>query len=91
MSEAKELDHPCRDTCSGWAQGYERGLEAAETKIGKLEHVLSSTRIESENRRVELLEMTKAIQKALAHCGHPDAAEGCRLVIKTLRGFAKDG
>jgi len=22
-----ELDHPCRDTCSGWKQGYERGAQ----------------------------------------------------------------
>jgi len=21
----KDFDHPCRDTCSGWKQGYERG------------------------------------------------------------------
>jgi len=30
-----KLDHPCRDTCSGWKQGFERGRaegirEAAE-------------------------------------------------------------
>jgi len=23
---APQLDHPCRQTCSGWKQGYERGL-----------------------------------------------------------------
>ncbi len=28
-----EPDHPCRDTCSGWKQGYERGVsEASEAK-----------------------------------------------------------
>jgi len=24
--EQRELDHPCKQTCSGWKQGYERGL-----------------------------------------------------------------
>lgn len=24
---ATDLDHPCRDTCSGWQQGYQRGQE----------------------------------------------------------------
>lgn len=23
------LDHPCKNTCSGWQQGYERGLKAS--------------------------------------------------------------
>lgn len=24
---ATDLDHPCRDSCSGWKQGYQRGQE----------------------------------------------------------------
>jgi hypothetical protein len=29
--KAREFDHPCRETCSGWKQGYERArAEAAE-------------------------------------------------------------
>jgi len=46
-----ELDHPCRDTCSGWKQGYERGaqdltvaymsgFEAAKDKYEAREKVL---------------------------------------------------
>lgn len=23
-----ELDHPCKQTCSGWMQGYEQGMQA---------------------------------------------------------------
>lgn len=23
-----ELDHPCRQTCSGWQQGYDKGYDA---------------------------------------------------------------
>jgi hypothetical protein len=31
------FDHPCRQTCSGWRQGYERGVfESIDTdKVGK--------------------------------------------------------
>lgn len=30
MSSQTKASHPCRDTCSGWKQGYEAGLERAE-------------------------------------------------------------
>lgn len=26
----EELEHPCKQTCSGWQQGYERGYRAAQ-------------------------------------------------------------
>jgi len=28
-----ELDHPCKQTCSGWQQGFEAGLEEAAREI----------------------------------------------------------
>lgn len=28
-----KLDHPCRDTCSGWQQGYERGQSDKEKEM----------------------------------------------------------
>jgi len=28
-NKEKELDHPCRDTCSGWKQGYDKGCQDA--------------------------------------------------------------
>ncbi len=27
------LDHPCRETCSGWQQGFERGWAECEKKL----------------------------------------------------------
>jgi peptidoglycan hydrolase CwlO-like protein len=34
------FDHPCKETCSGWKQGYEKGLKKAEEQISELtEHV----------------------------------------------------
>jgi hypothetical protein len=29
-----QFDHPCRETCSGWKQGYERGLLARAKERG---------------------------------------------------------
>jgi hypothetical protein len=34
---APELDHPCRDTCSGWKQGYEKGKDELQGKCEALE------------------------------------------------------
>jgi hypothetical protein len=28
-----ELDHPCKETCSGWKQGYEKGLHARDEEV----------------------------------------------------------
>jgi hypothetical protein len=29
----QELHHPCKDTCSGWKQGYETGKEMSENNL----------------------------------------------------------
>lgn len=26
--EARELDHPCKQTCSGWQQGFDKGKQS---------------------------------------------------------------
>lgn len=31
------LDHPCRETCSGWKQGRDRGLYDSQSRIVELE------------------------------------------------------
>lgn len=33
----KEFNHPCKNTCSGWQQGFDRGLEQSAQKIAELE------------------------------------------------------
>ncbi len=35
-SDSKELGHPCEFTCSGYKQGYEKGLLAGEELLEKL-------------------------------------------------------
>ena len=30
------FDHPCKQTCSGWKQGYEKGAQAEKAKAQKL-------------------------------------------------------
>lgn len=34
VSDTK-LDHPCKETCSGWKQGYEAGVAASSVKVPK--------------------------------------------------------
>ena len=35
------LDHPCRETCSGWKQGRERGIfDTKEEFISFLEYII---------------------------------------------------
>lgn len=29
------FDHPCKQTCSGWQQGHDRGFTAAQSEIGE--------------------------------------------------------
>lgn len=33
---SNKLDHPCRETCSGWQQGYDRGASEMKAKADKL-------------------------------------------------------
>lgn len=38
------LDHPCKETCSGWRQGFEKGAESQAERIKKLEAVADAAR-----------------------------------------------
>lgn len=38
--DAANLDHPCKQTCSGWKQGYERGVEFERAQAAELAKVL---------------------------------------------------
>lgn len=33
---SSELDHPCRQTCSGWKQGHERGVKDGMERAAKI-------------------------------------------------------
>ena len=35
MTKLEDLDHPCRQTCSGWQQGRERGQAEVQKKLDK--------------------------------------------------------
>lgn len=32
-NQAKELDHPCKATCSGWKAGYDKGETSAHRQL----------------------------------------------------------
>lgn len=35
-----KLDHPCKESCSGWKQGYDKGFEARDAEVEKLTSAL---------------------------------------------------
>ena len=37
---SKELDHPCKQTCSGWQQGFEKGKAKAKQSEQRLVEAL---------------------------------------------------
>jgi hypothetical protein len=37
------FDHPCRETCSGWKQGRERGEYDSKVKLANLEYIVRET------------------------------------------------
>lgn len=41
----KEFNHPCKNTCSGWQQGFDRGLEQSAQKIAELEKELIDLKV----------------------------------------------
>lgn len=40
------LDHPCKQTCSGWKQGYERGVQEMQSKLDQAEKVIALAAID---------------------------------------------
>lgn len=41
----KEFDHPCKQTCSGWRQGFDRGLEQSAQRIEELEKLAKALEV----------------------------------------------
>lgn len=46
----EEFNHPCKETCSGWKQGYEKGKAEAAAEIGLLHEAIG----QAEHREVAL-------------------------------------
>lgn len=49
----KGFDHPCRETCSGWRQGYERGLFEARREISQLKDICKRFDSASKSKRTK--------------------------------------
>ena len=93
----QELDHPCKGTCFGWQQGYDKGRAFATATKAKLDFCrkiyteavakeckcATNTAVNHDlvNRNLEMRSLLKKIQ---ATCGHPDAVEGCRIILKQI-------
>ena len=73
------FDHPCKQTCSGWKQGYERGkiegtaddntartnLQAAILKITRLQEALVKLKHENGVLKTCLFQMQNAAMEGL--------------------------
>lgn len=46
---SKDFDHPCRGSCSGWRQGYEKGGVKAQEQIECLKLALEKCREQRNN------------------------------------------
>lgn len=50
----QSLDHPCRGTCSGWRQGFEKGRESLRAEYGiASDHLDDMRRIQDAERALE--------------------------------------
>lgn len=49
------LDHPCRETCAGWIQGYNRGRYESEQEIDFLKKICRSFAAASKNKHTKLI------------------------------------
>lgn len=47
------FDHPCRETCSGWRQGYDRGVYDLDNKIRMLKQICERFEKASNNKRTK--------------------------------------
>jgi chromosome segregation ATPase len=57
QSKPREFDHPCKETCSGWKQGYECGLQAAEAQISELNERLETVNDTSKFKQMTIHEL----------------------------------
>lgn len=55
-SPLNKLDHPCRETCAGWRQGFERGVESMKT-ITAAEKEMLNTEIRKLKNRLAIREL----------------------------------
>lgn len=54
-AQESPFDHPCRQTCSGWIQGYERGRSESAREIEFLKKICRSFASASRNKHTKLI------------------------------------
>lgn len=65
------FDHPCRQTCSGWKQGFERGEHDMRMSRDKMYDTLSEIRLTEMKwitRHSDLERKIEAMNKTLKSC-----------------------
>lgn len=77
MTAEEKFDHPCKQTCSGWRQGYERGLAEQAHELAK--------------RNVDIAELREVLAREIP--SYQQLLDGSRASIKSLieeRQFYRD-
>jgi hypothetical protein len=59
------FDHPCKQTCSGWQQAYEKGSRQANMEISNMEDKLYHTSRKIDELNYELGHEIKALKAKL--------------------------
>jgi hypothetical protein len=60
--DEQDFNHPCKGVCSGWKQGYEKGLGDYVAEISDLENFIKKQQLECQqlqmklNKAIEVLE-----------------------------------
>lgn len=61
-----DLDHPCRETCSGWRRGYERAISYMQTEQNMDRELIKRLRTEQDTLKFEYNLLRDLLVRALA-------------------------
>lgn|SRR3990167_2822238 len=50
----ENFDHPCKNTCSGWQQGFNRGVESQQKRIDELKNIVRNREMREDLLRKEI-------------------------------------
>jgi hypothetical protein len=82
------FDHPCRQTCSGWEQGQERGVFECESRAKELAERLEAVTICLEGRLSGSYQYVKQLDGSIKHEFIPDfATEHCEKARRALKNW----
>lgn len=71
------LDHPCKETCSGWKQGYDKGAAALDTalkEVDDVKRIAGTVALENAQLRERVSELEEGSRTWYCEkCNNPEA------------------